>query len=82
MIKNSRDTREGKLGYLLIHVWQLCRLGDYLKLKITCANMIVILLQDQVYFKEFMSPRTEALSFCYKFEFLLCTLQNSIMYQQ
>ena len=29
------------MGNLLIHVWQLCCLGDYLKLKITCANMIV-----------------------------------------
>lgn len=39
------------------------------------------LLQDQVYFKEFMWSKDRS-RVCYKFEFLLCTLQNSIMYQQ
>lgn len=39
------------------------------------------LLQDQVYFEELMWSKDRS-CVCYKFEFLLCTLPNSIMYQQ
>ena len=38
-------------------------------------------LHNQVYFEEFMWSKDRS-CVCYKFEFLLYTLQNSIMYQQ
>ena len=50
------------MGYLLIHVWQLCFLGDYLKLKNYLCEHDHHSFKTRCILKSSCDPRTEAVS--------------------